>query len=155
MNIPSFAQYILEKEKGLFVAAKFLGLKESYDKFIKENNIQNPVPYDELHCTVIYSTKFVDFNIQNYVPGDNFSVPFEDFHVFDTQDETKALVLKLGGNTFQKIHDKIMKENDLVYDYDEYIPHMTISYDWEGDVESLSEPKFEIEFGDFYQEDIK
>ena len=154
MIYTTLKQYVESLNKGLYVGVKFKGTKELYERFVKDNNIDNPVEYDDLHVTIIYSTKYDDFNIYDYTPGDDFGVSFDGYKIFKTKDGTKALVMKLDGDVFKEAHGQMMKNQDLDYSYDEYIPHMTISYDFDGDVSKLKAPKFDLEFGDFYKEDL-
>ena len=114
--------------KGVYVAVKYKdSAKEQIDNFIKTNNIKNPVRTDSLHSTIIYSTKY-----DNIVElGDMMQVPVEifKFEVWKTQDGKSALVGKLFAPDLIKRHLELMSNHDLTYDYPEYKPHITISYD--------------------------
>lgn len=90
-------------------------------------NIPNPINKDEIHMTIMYSRKF----LPNYKPLGNIdenSKPIG-FHIFDTFDNKRALVLKLDCNWAVSRHKTLMTEHDALYDYPEFIPHITLSYD--------------------------
>lgn len=50
--------------------------------------------------------------------------------VFNTQDNKRCLVIKLESEYLTNRHKELMKNYpSLTYDYPEYIPHITLSYD--------------------------
>ena len=114
--------------KGIYVAVKYKeSAKKQIEDFITKNNIKNPVDVDKLHSTIIYSTKY-----DNIVElGDMMQVPVEifKFEVWKTQGGKSALVGKLFAPALIKRHLELMSNHDLTYDYPEYKPHITISYD--------------------------
>lgn len=112
-------------EESLLDVAKWL---EKHDQLIT-------VPIDPalLHTTVVYSRN--DFQ----VPAEgieNFNSNMHEFRFFPTglailgrQDEEKrALVLLLDAEPLVILHD-YLKENGASHGFDDYIPHLTVSYD--------------------------
>ena len=123
--------------KGLYVAVKYKDTaKEQIQNFINANNIKNPLNVDKMHTTIIYSKKFATI----IEKGDMMQVPVEifKFEVWDTQGGKKALVGKLYAPELIDRHLELMTNHDLTYDYYEYQPHITISYDVGADFDMTS-----------------
>lgn len=145
----------IAKTSGTYVGVKLDD--ESCDrlkKLCKELGVPNRVPRDKLHSTIIYSRKHVPD-----LKADNSSYPIEatsiKLDIFDTKDKKRALVLKIKCKELVKKHNNIMSEYDATYDYDEYIPHVTISYNC-GDF-NISDFKGElptVTFSSEYVEDL-
>ena len=78
-----------------------------------------------------------------------------ELHVFETFDKKRALVIKLDCPYLLERHKYLMQKYDLTYDYNEYIPHITLSYD----IGEMEIPK-DVKFPKFfriqaeYQEDL-
>lgn len=114
---------------GVYVAVNLN--KESCDKIKKLANdigVDNVVARGKMHCTVIYSRKYVpDIEVDQSV------YPMEAnakcLHIFRTFDNKNALVLKLDCPQLVERHNFIMDKYKTTYDFEEYIPHVTISYD--------------------------
>lgn len=94
----------------------------------KTLKIENRVTGDKLHTTVIYSRKYVP-NIKLNDEMYPLTVETKKLHVFDTQDGKRALVLMLDAPKLVDRHNEIMSEYQTTYDFDEYLPHVTICYD--------------------------
>ena len=127
-NSKTFKEF-LNEGKGIYVGVKFtMAAAEDISIFCAENNIPNPVPEKEIHSTLIYSTKY-DNIVTNDVGEDLGNAEPLKFHIFNTQDNKKALVLIIKSEYLIKRHKELMQKYDLTYSYDEYIPHITLSYD--------------------------
>lgn len=114
---------------GTYVAATMD--KESKNK-IKDlcisMGIPNRIKREKMHTTIIYSRKHVpelEVNESMY-PLEASSLELE---TFNTQDDKKALVLKIKSKKLVDRHNSLMAKYDLTYDFPEYIPHITLSYD--------------------------
>lgn len=84
-----------------------------------------------LHVTVLYSRKYCP-NI--VVPDPNvthYNARFLSYDVFTTQNGKYALVMKLSAPGVTARHRKLMAEHGATYDYPEYLPHITLSYDYD------------------------
>lgn len=167
-ELPTFKQYlkmngkedILKEEKeqkGIYVAVKYTqSACDDLLDFIKKYQIPSVLKAEDFHTTLIYSKKYADIKDLDDDIGDSEIVaePTE-LHVFETFDKKRALVIKLDCPYLDERHKYLMQKYNLTYDYDEYIPHITLSYDI-GDMEI---PK-DIEFPKFfriqaeYQEDL-
>jgi hypothetical protein len=114
------------------------------EEYCKKNNI--PVIGD-YHCTIIYSKKPHSGDIKEKTDIDVKAKPKE-FVRFDNPDENiYALALKLDSKDLFDLHNYFMKKYDFVYDYDEYIAHVTLSYKAKDiDYKNLEVPNFDITF---------
>lgn len=128
----NFKEWLKEsKDKGVYVAVKFTqAAAEDISIFCQENNIPNPIPEKEIHSTLIYSTKY-DNIVINDVGEDLGNAEPKKFHIFETQDNKRALVIILKSEYLTIRHKELMEKYNLTYDFDEYIPHITLSYDIE------------------------
>ena len=150
-----------KEEKGSYAAVRFSDkTNNAVKKYIKDNNIPNAITPGKLHTTLLYSRK--------YLPEYEPSGELEDmlvgkpskFEKWPSQpdDEGKVamcLVLRYDCPELVALHKKLMKEHDATYDFDEYKPHMTFSYDV-ADMQCKDLPKFEddIEIVEEYGEDL-
>lgn len=125
-----FINFLNEKEKGTYAAVRF---EDSAEKIEYLKKIGIPNVNEELHCTLLYSRK----NCPNYEPMDMSDGEFyeeaiaypDHLKIFRTQDEKNCLVLVLRSGWIVKRHNDLMKEHKATYDFPEYIPHVTLSYD--------------------------
>lgn len=130
-------------------AGKYIGIrftpetKEKLKQIIDDEGVPHGLDMDDLHSTIAYSRKS---NIPGYEVAGKFEEPEEaeidDFTIFPGQDEgNNCLVAKLKAPSFVEKHNKTM-DHGASYDYDEYIPHVTLSYDageWnENDLKELT-----------------
>ena len=120
-----------EKIEGSYVAVKFS--KESnkaLKKFAKGLGIDNIIPSDKLHITVIYSRKPIPVS---EMPHDKKEIDMvvqpDHLSIFPTQSKKNALVLELNAPQLNELHKELMDKYKLTYDYDEYKAHVTLSYD--------------------------
>lgn len=124
-----------ESVKGTYAGLRYSAETEKViQTFIKRSGIPNP--NDDIHTTILYSTK----ECPNYVPDtvpEYGDIKFKGFRYFGS-----ALVIELDAPGLVMRHKALMKQHNAVYDYDEYIPHITISYDSDIDVGTLSKDYF-------------
>lgn len=122
---------------------------------VKLLKLPNPIKKDEIHMTLLYSRKYLpNYKPLGIIPEDVSGIPFE-FHVFDTFDKKRALVLKLDCTWAINRHNELMNTHKASYDYPEYIPHLTLSYD----IGDLEIPEFknipmELQIVREYSEDL-
>lgn len=151
-----------EEAKGSYAAVNFN--KETIDgikKYIKENDIPNHTKFDKMHTTLLYSRKY----LPDYKPQGKLDKPMigkgKGFEVWDSQPDddghvAKCLVMCYDCPELVKRHKELMKEHGAAYDFDEYKPHITFSYDI-GDLDHDELPKFsgKIEIVEEYGEDLE
>ena len=115
-----------ESVRGTYAAAKFnedtLDRLEELQKFYA---LPNPVPRDKMHSTILYSRVYVPFKPED---GEILLSDMCRFKIFETQSGSRALVLAYDSEYMQFRHDVGMALG-ATYDFPEYIPHITLSYD--------------------------
>lgn len=136
----TFAQ-LVEELKGTYIGVRFnkasLEMLKDLQRMYK---IPDPTPIKDMHATVVYSRVPVEFPINNDL---NEKVSREvQFHVFNTRDGKRALVLKIKSDYLTQRHE-LGTELGATYDFPDYIPHITLSYDV-GDKNFSSKP-FKLE----------
>ncbi|GEM_PF-1387813 len=146
-----------ESKKGTYAA--LLVSPESHAaimEYIKENNIPHKTnPNEERkHVTLIYSKKYCPDMVAQ--PETVHAATIKGLEVFNTQDGKRALVLLLDAPTVVARHEQLMAEHPATYDYPEYKPHITLSYDI-GDLDETQLVPLEkiVELSDEYVEELK
>lgn len=120
---------IASNTKGTYVGVKLD--KESRKKIkdlCKDIGVSNPTSSDKMHSTVIYSRKYAT-GLEADSTGYPITAKPKCLHIFIAQDGKRALVMKLDCPELVARHDYIMSEYGTTYDFPEYIPHITLSYD--------------------------
>lgn len=88
--------------------------------------VPDPTPSKDMHTTVVYSRTPVEFPVEKNI---DVSVGRDvQFHVFNTRDGKRALVLKIKSDYLTSRHE-LGNELGASYDFPDYIPHITLSYD--------------------------
>lgn len=153
-ELPTFKQYLKmndkedilkeeKQEKGIYVAVKYnQSAGDDLLDFIKKYNIPSTLKTEDFHTTLIYSRKFADIKDLEEDMEDSEIVAYpKKLDVFETFDNKRALVIILDCPYLEQRHEYLMNKYDLTYDYDEYIPHITVSYDI-GEIEVPENVKF-------------
>lgn len=133
-----------QKKEGTYSGVHFdNATKKAIRLFTKENDIPNVVPRDKLHTTVLYSRK----HLPDYKPLGKLDTPligkFKQFDLWKSQDGNQCLVMLFDCTDLVDRHKFLMKEHDATYDYDEYKPHVTLSYDVGENFNLKSLPSYE------------
>jgi len=117
--------------KGTYAGVKFSKeTKQAIEDYMREAQIPNMLDKEKLHTTLLYSR----VHCPKYKPESSVSykgTPGE-FDVWDNETggkKTKCLVLKIDCPDLVKRHNQLMKDHNATYDYEEYRPHITLSYD--------------------------
>jgi 2'-5' RNA ligase len=133
---------------GLSVKPEF---EELLRKFCKFNGIENAPK--NFHTTLIYSR--VPANADVKLSEYEHAVLPSEFAIFGNPElDERILVLKLQAPSVVERHMSLMGTYGFINDYPEYHPHITLSYKYYGDLETLQVPNFPIVLGDEYLEDI-
>jgi hypothetical protein len=137
---------LLERKQpsGNYVAVSFdTKTMNAIKAFMDKNDIPNQVSSAKLHTTVIYSKKY-DSSVKGKGEiGPPWKGEPKHLEVWESKDkDTKCLVLVYQCKQLENRHKYLMSHHDLTYDFDEYIPHITLSYDV-GDItpQDLPSPK--------------
>jgi len=126
-----------------------LASKYKISLLIKNLGIEDGISENDMHCTVIYSRAACP----NLSESD-LKVPCEatakEFAIFGHDPSEKCLVLKLNCPEAEAMHKMIRKEHGGTHDYDSYDPHITLTYNWQGEKVPSAEflENFAIEFDD-------
>ena len=122
-----------EKKEGLYAAVRFS--TETVDRIIKfasEIGIPNLLKVEDFHSTLAYSRK----PVAEFTPISELNeigIP-SSFEIWESPpnafkpEKTFCLVLKYDSDYMHKRFNEIMSMG-ATYDYDEYKPHLTFSYD--------------------------
>lgn len=146
---------------GTYAAVRFSErTKNAIEQYQQDNNIANSTPRDQLHATLLYSRKY----LPNYqAPGD-YQQPMkgetEQLELWHTQPDengetSNCLVLRFKCDDLYNRHHQLMDQHQATYDFPEYIPHITFSYDV-GDIDVEQLPPYEgpIDITHEYQEKL-
>jgi len=98
-------------------------------ELVKKMEIPNPIERDAIHLTLLYSRKFLpDYEALGKV--DMWAYP-KGFHIFEGGNGKDILVLLVDSPDLEKRHKLLMKEHRATYDFPDFRPHITLSYDLE------------------------
>lgn len=140
---------------GLYVAVKYTErstneMLNSMSKF----NIPNLLTADKIHTTIIYSKTYDNIKTAEYKVMKPVAV-IGSMEIWKTQGGKSALVAKLDAPDLSIRHNWLMKNHNLTYDYDEYKPHITLSYDVPDDFDvPKTIPEISLIVDHEYQEDL-
>ena len=131
---------INEDSKGTYAGVRFSEDTVSRIKsFIGDNEIPQPVPDDKLHSTLLYSRK----HCPNYEACGDYKFSLNgtptEFDLWESQpdeegNKSNCLVLQYDCDPLVERHKSLMSEHGAMFDFEEYKPHVTLSYDV-GDLE--------------------
>lgn len=121
-------------------AGKYVGVHfdqdtiEQVQKILNDEQIPNPISPEDVHSTIAHSKT----DIPDYEPDGEFEEPQEasinGFKIFNTSEGGRCLVATLDSDYLHSRHQKTL-DHGATYDFDEYIPHVTLSYnvgdDWD------------------------
>lgn len=104
--------------------------KQRLHQLTSELNLPNAVRPDKYHVTLLYSKK----SLPEYEPKGVYHSPIiaepGEYAVFlQDDDNTRCLVLKLECPVLVNHHKYLMARHGGEYDFPDYIPHVTLSYD--------------------------
>lgn len=91
-------------------------------------NIPNLLAADKIRTTIIYSKTYDNIKTAEYKVMKPVAI-IDSIEIWKTQGGKSALVAKLDAPDLSIRHNWLMKNHNLTYDYDEYEPHITLSYD--------------------------
>jgi len=154
---------ITEKKetKGTYAGVRFSDkTKDAVKKYMKDNKIPNPLRTEKMHSTLLYSRKYCpDYEpageMEETLIGKSDSFESWESQPDDDGNTSNCLVLKYTCDGLKDRHESLMKEHGATFDFDDYTPHITFSYDV-GDLDPKKLPKFEedIEIVEEYGEDL-
>lgn len=128
---------------------------DSIKNFCHTNNIPTKPGYFDrrLHTTVIYSRKHCDGLVAQ--PDTQHVAEFIGYDLFTADGKDCVLVMKLNAPTVVARHLQIMAQYKATYDFPVYTPHITLSYNFTGEISNLPVYNESIVLGNEYVEDLK
>lgn len=116
-------------EDGTFAGVRFLPQDaQRLEQFALDNQIPNPNPASKMHVTLLFSKVPVpDYKAYGSY-GQGLTATPKDVKIWGEDDE-KCLVVTLKCPGLVKRHKQLMKKHpEATWDHDDYIPHVTLSY---------------------------
>ena len=120
---------------------------EHISNLMDELDVPNRVPLSEIHTTLLYSRKYLpDYEAQRKYdkPMTGRTTELQTWTGRDSDSTNNILVLLFDSEQLQKRHKKLMKDHDATYDFPEYLPHITLSYDADKDMDKLHYDNFDV-----------
>jgi hypothetical protein len=143
-------------EPGLYVAAFFdEETNNNIAEYMRINKIPAPVNTASLHTTIVYST----VPVPNFEPNHSVDIDIDTTHAtfecWEMRNGSRCLVLKYFSPYLQFRFTEAMK-NGAMYDFDEYKPHISLSYEIpeEFDVSLLPKIDFQLKIVGEYSEPL-
>lgn len=134
---------------GTYVSVKLSKKSQSdLDSWVSKNNIMNASDPSEYHSTVIYSRVGVP-NAKSYDLNLPITASISGWKKFDTKlsESGKCLVAIVDSPDLNKHHNNLVNDYGATHDFEGYHPHITISYDYDGDIPE-DVPSFNITYDD-------
>lgn len=119
----------MRSSRGIFSAVKFdKKTTQKIVEFQKINNVKNPISQKDLHTTIIFSPdKYIlDYPIEKHLDIKAKVVGFEKWRM---NNGNYCLVVLLDCDFLNERFEKLSKQFGIKNPYDEYKPHVTLSYD--------------------------
>ena len=139
MKLKDLYEQPQENKTGTYAGVRFdTDTNRALHEYTRTNKIPNSVRPDKFHSTVLYSRK----HLPEYKPAGKLEPTLKGnpkgFTVWKTNasaaaennaPQSNALILLYDSPELVERHKALMKEHDATYDFPEYIPHVTMSYD--------------------------
>jgi hypothetical protein len=135
---------------GLYVAVKYTDKTlNSISEVLKL--VPNPVQLEDIHTTIIYSRKYAEIVEQDIV----VICINSGYDIWKDSSGKRILVMKLDSPQLEFRHRYLTSNYGLTYDYENYIPHITLSYDIgddEFDLSTLPRNYYVVTSGEYNEE---
>jgi hypothetical protein len=144
----------LMEEKGTYVGLRVLkpGGLHLYQHFKKAGlKVRQSMFEQRLHTTVIYSTKH---HPELKAKTAQYRARFKGYEIFDARKGERVLVMLLDAPGIEARHEFLMKKHGATYDFPVYQPHITLNYDFTGDIKDIPPYPYDIMLGEEYVEDL-
>lgn len=138
-------------DKGTYVAVKFTDETLNKIQEVQDSlRLLNPVKREDLHSTIAYSRVNVPF-----IPNEsgNFISSNQHLEIWNTNDGP-ALIMVLDDANHLKERHNLANILGATYDFPDYTPHITLSYNLGPQEVELSEFSLPIESAYEYMEDL-
>lgn len=130
MNLPT----------GTYVGVRFDDdSKSRINDLMTQLKLEKPIPLDKLHSTVVYSDKkrldgFKSQGDLGYGKKPFTAIP-KNFTLFpNSEGDTNCLVIELESDFLKDRNSNIVNKYGVEQKFPDYRPHITLSYDYNGDL---------------------
>lgn len=154
-------------EPGTYAAVSFSNATiKAIRAYCDANKIPKPVPDEKLHCTLLYSRKHCEYTPKTTLTPPLTATP-KYLSVWESKSKdgdgsVRCLVLEFACPELVKRHKQLMDDLQATYDFPDYKPHVTLSYDIEDmdestlpDVKSIGDLEIIGEYGEDLDSDWK
>lgn len=135
---------MVERRKGTYGALKYSHKTiADLERWMADHGIPNKLDVDKIHTTLIYSrVKLHEMEQMGKTNASMLSFKPIGFGIFNS-----ALVLLIDAPELVELHESLKKEFGATHDYEDYRPHVTLSYgiDEGFDLSSLNLPSFDLQ----------
>ena len=121
------------KKEGTYIG---LNLSPGSIKLLKDLQKQLEIKEDfPFHITLVYSRKKITMDLNQRI---NKTIHALNFHLFDNSKDggDRALVIKFNCPYCESRFNYASTALGATFDYPKYEPHITLAYNWEGDIPS-------------------
>lgn len=134
---------MIERRNGTYGSIKYCeSTVQEINRWMDDHNIPNRIDDRDIHTTLIYSrVKLAELeNAETYRTLDS------KFKVSGFDKFGDALVMLIEAPELVELHESLKKDFGATHDYEDYRPHVTLSYgiDEGFDLNSLNLPSFEL-----------
>lgn len=124
-----FSEFV-ERRKGTYVSCSYTEeTTQAIAAWCVQNLIPDPLDPKKYHTTILYSRKPVEnaADVVKLEPGLEFTA--KGFHLFDSKEDPlrAALVIELDAPQIVAAHKRLISAGGT-HDYDDFTPHLTVSY---------------------------
>ena len=124
-----FSQFV-ERRQGTYVSCTYTDeTAQAIAAWCVENLIPDPLDPKKYHTTILYSRKPVEKAMEIVKLNEGLEFKAKGFHMFDSkEDPTRAaLVIELDAPEIVAAHKRLISAGGT-HDYDDFTPHLTVSY---------------------------
>jgi hypothetical protein len=130
----------IDQEPGLYVAAFFdEETNNNLAEYMRVNKIPSPVNTASLHTTIVYSKVPVPKFEPNHSVDIEVNTTYSAFECWEMRNGSRCLVLTYFSPYLHLRFEEAMKDGAM-YDFDEYKPHVTLSYEMPVDFDVTTLP---------------
>lgn len=146
MNFSDFSDRVDKHKNGTYVCVDLIDsdAKLLHDWVVANLDLPNPVPQKDYHTTITYSRTPVP-DVEDYEFKFPITGTITGWMVLG-QDGNRFLVAHVESEQLHRINGDITREYGATSDFPTYIPHITISYDFDGEIPQ-NYPAMQITYG--------
>jgi len=135
--------YEITKSNGTYVGLKITkDCRSKLQELVENLGLENPIKSSLFHTTLINSKKeLTEFEARGKL-SEPIVAKVKGLKVFDSKEGNKVLVLSISSSEIMKRNSEITSEHKATSDYDEFVPHITLSYN-EPNAEGLKDQKID------------